>query len=190
MAKPRKTLGDWQTPYIQSLIKLVSTQSKNTIANWCISYAEEHILGIFEETFPDDDRPGKALAAAREWLDGKIKLPAVKKLILEAHASAREAEAHPAAQAAARACGQAASVVHAPAHSLGLVFYGTAAVAYYRIGVGQKPKLYEEIAAGECAKMEAALRAIAVDDEPNPAKITDPYLIPGEYYQSSGYCRI
>lgn len=171
MHKPRKMLGDWEAPYVQSLMKLIETQSKATIANWCISYAEENILPIFEKAFTDDARPRAALNAARDWLDGKIKLPAVKKIILDAHAAAREAETNPAAQAAARTCGQAAATIHTPTHSLGLAFYGAAAIAYNRIGMDAKPEVYERIAAEECAKMEAALRAVAVENEPNPAKI-------------------
>lgn len=177
MPKPRKTLGDWRAPYMQSLMKLIETQSKTTIANWCLSYVEENILPIFGKTHPDDTRPQAALAAARDWLDGKIKLPAAKKSILDAHAAAREAETNPAtgascaAQAAARAVGQAAAVIHAPTHSLGLAFYGAAAVAYDRVGIDKKPEVYEQIAAEECAKLEAALCSVAVADEPNPAKI-------------------
>jgi hypothetical protein len=171
MPKPRKMLGNWEAPYIQSLMRLIETQSKATIANWCVSYAEEHILSIFEKAYPHDTRPRAALNAAHDWLDGKIKLPAAKKLILDAHAAARQAESNPAAQAAARAAGQSAATIHTPTHSLGLVFYGTAAIAYDRVGVNEKAEVYEQIAAEECAKMEIALHAMAVENEPNPAKI-------------------
>lgn len=171
MPKPRKMLGDWTAPYIQSLMRLIETQSKATIANWCVSYAAEHILPVYEKSFPEDARPIAALNAARDWLEGKIKLPVAKKMILDAHAAAREAAANPAAQAAARAIGQAAATIHAPTHSLGLAFYGAAAIAYDRIGTDKKPDVYEQIAAEECAKMEEALRAASVKNEPNPVKI-------------------
>ncbi|MEN6347963.1 MAG: putative immunity protein [Syntrophomonas sp.] len=171
MPKPRKMLGDWREPYIQSLMRLIETQSKVTIANWCIAYAEENILPIFEKTYPGDTRPRAAIAAARDWLDAKIKLPVPKKMILNCHAAAREAEPNPAAQAAARAVGQSAATIHAPTHSLGLAFYGAAAIAYDCIGIGAQPEVYEKIAAEECAKMETALSAVAVENEPNPAKI-------------------
>jgi hypothetical protein len=92
-------------------------------------------------------------------------------LILETHAAAREAEDHPAAQAAARTVGQAAATIHAPTHSLGLALYGALAIAYQRAGINEKWEVYEQIAAGECVKMEAALRAVSVQNEPNPAKI-------------------
>lgn len=172
MAKLRKMLGKADSPYIVSLMRLIETQSKKTIAGWCMDYAEQHILPIFEKQCPGDLRPRSALAAARRWFEGAAKLPEVKDIILnECHAAARELNDNPAAQAAARCCGQAAACFHTPTHSLGLAFYGTAAIAYDRVGLTEKPAVYDRIAAAECAKMEAALHAVAVANEPNPAKI-------------------
>lgn len=172
MPKLRKMLGAADAPYIVSLMRLIETQSKATIANWCMAYCEAHILPIFEKHCPGDDRARAAIAAARDWFNGKKKLPEVKNIILnECHAAARELDGNPAAQAAARACGQAAACFHTPTHSLGLAFYGAAAIAYDRVGLSEKPEVYDQIAAKECAKMEAALRAVAVENEPNPAKI-------------------
>lgn len=172
MPKARKTIGSVDAPYIASLKALMRTQSKETIARWCLDYTEQNILPIFERTCPGDARPRMALEASRRWFQGEIKLPQVKRIILdECHAAARECEDRPAAQAAARACGQAAACCHAPTHALGIVFYGAAAIAYDRVGCGGTPATYEAIAAGECAQMEAALRAIAVEKEPNRAKL-------------------
>ena len=172
MPKPRKMLGSANAPYILSLMRLIDTQSKATIVAWCMDYVEAHILPIFEKHCPGDDRPRQAIAAARDWFDGKKKLPEVRQIILhECHAAARELDSNPTAQAAARACGQASACFHTPTHSLGLAFYGAAAIAYDRVGLGEMPEVYDRIAAEECAKMEAALRAVAVADEPNPAKI-------------------
>lgn len=171
MARARKMLGKADSPYIISLMRLIETQSKSTIVNWCVDYSEKYILPVYEGVYPEDARPRAALHAAREWLAGKIKLPAARRFILAAHAAAREAEENPAAQAAARALGQAASSIHAASHSLGMAFYGAAAIAYERVGIAETAVLYDRIAAEECAKMEAALRAVAVPGETNPAKI-------------------
>ncbi|NLT48229.1 MAG: hypothetical protein GXX92_07415 [Clostridiales bacterium] len=173
MAKEhRKMLGDVNAPEVQALIQLINTQSKGTICKWCIDYAETHILPIFEKRYPNDDRPRKALNAARDYLDGKVKFPIVKDIILnQCHAAARELDSDPASQAAARACGQGASVVHTLSHSLGLYFYGSAAVAYDRIGTGGTAEEYDEIAREVCADLTATLQAVAIVDEPNPAKI-------------------
>lgn len=171
MAKLRKMMGSADSPYIVSLMRLIETQSKSTLAEWAIDYAEENFIPIYDKDFPDDPRAREALGAARDWLDGIIKLPEAKKKILDAHSAAREAEGHPAAQAAVRAVGQAAAVIHAPTHSIGMAFYGSAAIAYDRAGLDKTNEEYDEIAERECTRMEAALRAISVDDEPNPAKL-------------------
>jgi hypothetical protein len=153
-------------------MRAIETQSKATIAGWCLDYCERHILPVFEKRRPGDTRPRTALNASRDWFEGKKKLPEVRNIILnECHAAARELDGDPAAQAAARACGQAAACFHAPTHSLGLAFYGAAAIAYDRAGPNETDETYDQIAAHECAKMEAALREVYIENEPNPAKI-------------------
>lgn len=108
----------------------------------------------------------------RKWLDGKVKLPHVKNIILnECHAAARESVDNPSAQAAARTCGQTAATIHAPTHSLGLALYGALAVAYDTLGIDAKWNELLEVSAIECGKMESALRAVAIGNESNPAKI-------------------
>ena len=172
MPQYRKMLSDINAPYLQSLMGLIETQSKITLAHWSIDYAQAHILPVYEKAYPKDDRTRHALEAAREWLAGRAKLPDVKNIILnECHAAAREAAKSPAAQAAARACGQAAATIHAPTHSLGLALYGALALAYDKQGVDVDWDTLLLAAAEECASMEAALRAVAVENEPNPAKI-------------------
>lgn len=172
MEKYRKMLNDWKAPYIQSLMRLIETQSKTTLANWCIGYAKERILPIYERDYPADARPRDTLEGAKDWLAGKVKLPEVKNLILNgAHAAAREADGNPAAQAAARTIGQCAATVHSARHCIGLAYYGALAVAYDSLGADASWAQLEQCAADECAKMEAALCALSVKNEPNPAKI-------------------
>jgi hypothetical protein len=172
MSKHRKMLNDIDAPYIQSLMRLIETQSKTTLANWCIEYSHTNVLPIYEKVYPNDERCRHALDAAKDWLDGKVKLPYVKNIILnECHAAAREAGDNPAAQAAARTCGQAAATIHAPTHSLGLALYGALAVAYDVLGINAKWNELLEVAAIECEKMVSSLSAVAVENEPNPAKI-------------------
>jgi len=172
MRKYRKMLSDVNAPYLQSLMRIIETQSKTTLARWGIDYARANIFPIYGKAYPNDKRPMNALDAANEWLEGKVQLPYVKNIILnECHAAAREAEGSPAAQAAARTCGQAAATIHTPTHSLGLALYGALAIAYDKLSVDADWDALVQIAAEECAKMEAALRAVAVKDEPKPAKI-------------------
>ncbi len=170
--KPRKTLGDVNAPCVVMLRDLIDTQSKDTIREWCLGYAEAKMLPLFDKHCPGDGRPRNAVDTAREYLAGKVKFPVVKHVILkECHAAARELDANPMAQAAARAVGQGTSVVHALTHSLGLYFYAAAAVAYDRVGLDATAEVYNSIAEEVCLDYTAALRAIAVENEPNPAKL-------------------
>ena len=171
MAKLRKMLGAADSPYILSLMSLIETQSKTTIGDWCVDYAEKYILNIYEKAFPEDDRLRLAVEAYRSYRKGELKLPELKKAAALTVQAAKEAEKNPAAQAAARTIGQAIGAVYTPPQSLGLAFYGAAAIAYDRVGLEEKPEVYDRIAAQECAKMEEALRACMVENEKNPAKI-------------------
>ena len=170
--KLRKTLGDVNAPCAIELRELIDTQSKETIRTWCLGYAEDKLLPIFERHCPGDNRPRLAVDAAREYVAGKVKFPVVKGIILnECHGAARELEDNPVAQAAARGVGQGTAVVHALTHSLGLYFYAAAAVAYDRVGLEATAEEYAAIAEEVCLDYTQALRAIAVEDEPNPAKL-------------------
>lgn len=171
MPKARKMLSDWDAPYIQSLVKLIETQSKSTLAHWAVDYSERVILSLWSKHYPNDLRPQKALNAAREWLTGAIKLPQAKTAILECHAAAREADGNPVTQAAARTIGQCASTIHSARHCIGLALYGAIAVAYDTLGTKVPWEQLEKCAADECGRMLDALRAVAVENEPNPAKI-------------------
>lgn len=171
MAKIRKMLEKADSPYIISLMKLIETQSKNTIVKWCDEYARENILPIYEKDYPEDTRLRNSLNATSEWLDGKIKLAEAKKIIKEAQVAAREAEGNQAAQAAARAIGAITSTINTITSSLGLVFYGAAAIAYSSVGVNENDGVYDEIVARECKKMEKTLEKITIKDETNSTKI-------------------
>ncbi|MCL2018557.1 MAG: hypothetical protein FWG70_02265 [Oscillospiraceae bacterium] len=170
--KLRKTLGDVNAPSTIALRELIDTQSKDTIRKWCLEYAENKLLPIFEKHCPGDKRPRNAVNAARDYIEGKVKFPVVKKNILnECHQAARELDNNPIAQTAARGVGQGSAVVHTLTHSLGLFFYAAAAVAYERVGLEATDEVYAAIAEEVCLDYTAALREIAVANEPNPVKL-------------------
>ena len=164
-------LSNWQAVPIESLMRLIETQSKETLVNWAVDYAEAHLLPIYKKDHPQDDRPQLALDYARMWQKKEVKLPEAKKYILGCHDAAKEAEADPAAQVAARAIGQAASSIHCAMHSLGLALYGGLAVAYDQLDMDKPWPELEAFALHECEKMLAALQAVAIEDEPNPVKV-------------------
>lgn len=94
-----------------------------------------------------------------------------KPAILACHQAAREAEANPVAQAAARAIGQAASTIHSASHALGLALYGGLALAYDELEIDASWSVTEAYALACCEEMLNKLKTIAIEDEPNPVKV-------------------
>jgi hypothetical protein len=166
--KPRKMLCYSDAPYIESLIRLIETQSKPTIINWCVDYAERYYLPIWEKHFPADRTPHIALETARKWPCGEVKMQDARGIAWDAWNAARAANAPASVEAAAGAIANAVLTCHIATHSIRVAFYGAAAVAYDSAGVIESAKVYDVIAAEECARLESALRAVAVENDPNP----------------------
>jgi immunity protein 5 of polymorphic toxin system len=104
-----------------------SKQDQKTLAIWAAECAE-HVLSYFEERYPEDNRPRKAIEACRTWArTGIFKMADVRGDSLASHAAAREAEEKSAAQFAARAAGQAVATAHVPSHAIGAAWYGVKA---------------------------------------------------------------
>src|SRR5688572_62917 len=97
-----------------------------TLALWAVRCAER-VLPHFERARPDDDRPRRALDAARAWARGEVSVRETRERSLRAHAAARATD-DPVARAAARAAGHAAATAHAPAHARHAAAYAAAAV--------------------------------------------------------------
>ncbi|MDD2374089.1 MAG: hypothetical protein PHD23_01930 [Eubacteriales bacterium] len=60
MANRRKMLSDMDAPYIQSLMRLIETQSKTTLARWAVDYAYEFLLPLFNYCLEDLERAAAA----------------------------------------------------------------------------------------------------------------------------------
>ena len=88
------------------------------------------VLPFFEKEHPNDDRPRQAIEAIVAWARGKRELgmAAVRKLSLDSHAAAREANTD-AARFAARAAGHAVATWHVPTHAIGVPEYARKAMA-------------------------------------------------------------
>lgn len=81
--------------------------SLRVLAGWCADCAE-NALPLFERFDPSDARPRAALEGTRVFAGGGKRTAQLRTLALAAFAAARETS-HPAATAAARAAGLAAS---------------------------------------------------------------------------------
>jgi hypothetical protein len=90
------------------------------LAIWAADCAQ-HVLYLFEEIQPNDDRPHRAIDSARAWARGEIAMSQSRTAGGHAMAAARELDG--AARYAAFAAGQAAVVAHVAAHELGAAAY-------------------------------------------------------------------
>lgn len=97
------------------------------LAAWAADRAEQ-ALPNFEDHYPEDDHPRQAIAAARAWVRGEIKMTEARKFALAAHAAARQAT-RPAAIAAARSAGHAAATAHVPGHAKHAAAYAAKSTA-------------------------------------------------------------
>lgn len=95
--------------------KEIDPQDHRLLAAWAADCAE-HVLPFFEESRPKDDRPRKAIEAARAWARGEIRVGPARAAGVAAHAAAREVH-EGAARAAARAAGQAVGTAHMADHA-------------------------------------------------------------------------
>jgi hypothetical protein len=95
------------------------------LALWAAACAE-HVLALFESARPDDPRPRVAIAHARAWARGGVKMMQARKAAGHAQAAARDLRRAP--RHAAYAAGQAAVVPHVAAHELGAAAYAIKAV--------------------------------------------------------------
>jgi len=102
-------------------------RAQRALALWAAACAER-ALPAFERACPDDDRPRRAIAAARAWAHGDLSLAEARARSLHAHAAARTIDDR-SARAAARAAGHAAATAHAAGHARHAAAYAAASAA-------------------------------------------------------------
>jgi hypothetical protein len=131
------------------------------LALWAADCAE-HVLHLFEQVRPDDDRPRRAIALARAWARGEVSMTESRTAAGHANGAARDLRGAP--RFAAYAAAQAAAVAHVAAHELGAAAYAIKAV---RASVPKE----ESEAAGrrECQwqreQLPEAIRELVLDDQ-------------------------
>lgn len=131
------------------------------LAVWAADCAQ-HVLHLFEQTQPGDDRPRRAIEQARAWARGEITMTQARTAAFAAHAAAREVNG--AAKEAARAAGHAVAVAHMADHELGAAAYAIRAVR------AVIPKDEREAAGRlECqwqrAQLPSEIRELVLDDQ-------------------------
>lgn len=131
------------------------------LARWAAACAE-HVLPLFEQVQPADPRPRQAIAQARAWVRGEVKMMEARAAAGHANAAARDLG--PAAKYAAYAAGQAAAVAHVAAHELGAAAYAIRAARATAPGPGG-----ERAGQRECQwqrdQLPAEIRDLVLDDQ-------------------------
>lgn len=172
MPKLRKMLGNPDAPECLALMRLMETQSAETLAVWAIDYAKNHYLSIYEKEYPADTRFHGLIAVCEAYAEEKQQLSTVKLALKEGRTIARDVAARPVAQAAAQAIVTACATIQTPTSALGFLFYGAAAAAYNKAGLTATKEVYDSLATAELQKAYASLQQAAVPDEQQPAKIS------------------
>lgn len=109
-------------------MKQYAKHDQRLMAAWAAGCAER-VLPMFEQAYPEDERPRKAIEACWTWVrTGVFRMADIRGASLAAHAAARAAKANPAACFAARAAGQAVATAHVPQHAFGGAYYALKAI--------------------------------------------------------------
>ena len=131
------------------------------LATWAADCAE-HVLHLFEQERPGDDRPRLAIELARAWARGEVSWWDARAAGGHANAAARDLRG--AARHAAYAAGQAAAVGHVAAHELGAAAYAIRAAQ-----VAAEAGDAAEAGRAECrwqrAQLPVAIRDLVLDDQ-------------------------
>jgi len=110
------------------MMKKYNKQDQRALATWAADCAER-VLPLFEQAYPKDDRPRKAIEACRAWVrTGVFKMADIRGASLAAHDAARDARENNAACFAAHAAGQAVATAHVPQHAYGGAYYSLKAI--------------------------------------------------------------
>lgn len=131
------------------------------LAIWAADCAQ-HVLHLFEEVQPGDDRPRRAIELARAWARGEVKMSESRAAGGGAMSAARDLSG--AARHAAYSAGQAGVVAHVAAHELGAAAYAIKAV---RATVPKE--IQQEAGRLEClwqrAQLPNEIRELVLDDQ-------------------------
>ncbi len=131
------------------------------LAEWAADCAE-HVLPLFEQGQPDDDRPRRALSLARAWARGEIPMKQAHQAAFAANAAGRGLS--DAARFAALAAGQAVAVAHVAAHELGAAAYAIRA-ARAAAPEGQEVDAGRRECSWQRERLPAEIRELVLDDQ-------------------------
>jgi immunity protein 5 of polymorphic toxin system len=132
----------------------LSEADRRIVAAWAADCAER-VLGVFEAEAPGDSRPRDAIARTRAFARGELDVAGEIRRRFIGGGAARDVTG-PAAVAAARAAGQAASIPHMGAHALGAAAYAAKAAG---LAAPDRPEAVDEEIRWQLDHASAAARA-------------------------------
>jgi hypothetical protein len=139
----------------------LSDEDHHRLALWAADCAE-HVLDLFEQARPGDDRPRRGIELARAWARGEMRMTVARAAAGHANAAARDLNGAP--RHAAYAAGQAAAVAHVAAHELGAAAYAIRA-AQAAASVQER----QEAGRAECrwqrSQLPREIRDLVLDDQ-------------------------
>jgi hypothetical protein len=131
------------------------------LAIWAADCAQ-HVLHLFEEVQPNDDRPRRAIELVRAWTRGEITMTQSRAVGGHAMAAARNLSG--AARHVAYAAGQAAVVAHVAAHELGAAAYAIKAASAAALD-GQAAEAGRLECEWQRAQLPHQIRDLVLDDQ-------------------------
>jgi len=131
------------------------------LALWAAACAE-HVLGLFESARPNDPRPRHAIAQARAWVRGEVRMTEARTAAGHANGAARDLSGAP--RFAAYAAAQAAAVAHVAAHDLGAAAYAIKA-ARAAAPEAQAERARRRECEWQRDQLPKAIRALVLDDQ-------------------------
>jgi thymidine phosphorylase len=140
---------------------ILTDEDHHRLAEWAATCAE-HVLPHFERTRPDDDRPRQAIAHARAWARGEVRMTEARAAGGHAMAAARSLSGSP--RWAAFAAGQAGAVAHVAAHELGAAAYAIKA-ARAAVPKGEAVRAGRAECRWQRAQLPDSIRELVLDDQ-------------------------
>jgi len=128
MEKVKLVVAKWDSDPMRSFAELLSKQDHKTMVLWATDCAE-HVLPYFEEKYPKDNRPRKAIEAGRAWVCGEITMSDARVAAFAAHAAARDTDQADACTSA-RSAGHAAATAHVVSHAAHAANYAVTSANY------------------------------------------------------------
>lgn len=169
MSKIRKMYPHADIPVCTELMRLIETQSAQTLNAWVYKYTEENYLPVYLK-YAQTDVMSSYLACMKEYMEGKLTLKEYKAVIKQCRDSVKGIK-NPQEEIAARAVCTAVSVPSVPASAFGFLLYGAMSTAYEKAGLSGNDEACLRLAEEELAHALQDLRAHAKENETNPVKV-------------------